>query len=60
MLRLFRAFPALHPVGASLRLFKIAPGDFVSGRAETLEERDGASVGFGALESGLSDPAMTR
>ncbi|MFT5940609.1 MAG: hypothetical protein ACI8R9_002748 [Paraglaciecola sp.] len=22
--------PALHPSGASLRLFKIAPGDFVS------------------------------
>ncbi len=48
---LFRAVPALHPVGASLRLFKIAPGDFVSGRAEALNEGDRAALGFGAFES---------
>ncbi len=55
MLRLFRAFPALHPVGASLRLFKIAPGDFVSGGSKTLDERDGAGLGLGALEPRLLD-----
>jgi hypothetical protein len=27
----------------------------IRGRAETLDERDGAGVGFGALESGLLD-----
>ena len=29
-MRVFRAFPALHPGGASLRLCKIAPSDFVA------------------------------
>jgi hypothetical protein len=46
-------FPCLHPVGASLRLFKISPDDFVSDRAETLDQRDGVGFGFGALESRL-------
>lgn len=55
MFRLFRAFPALHPAGASLRLFKIAPGDFVSGRAEALNEGDRAALGFDALEPRLFD-----
>jgi hypothetical protein len=55
MFRLFRGFPCLHPVGASLRLFNISPDDFVSDRAETLDQRDGLGLGFGALESRLLD-----
>ena len=54
-IEIIAGFPCPSPRWGQPTLFKIAPGDFVSGRAETLDQRDGAGVGFGAFGSGLFD-----